>query len=281
MFNTMREDINSVFDRDPAARSALEIFFCYPGLHAVWFYRIGHWFWTRGFYFLGRFTSHLGRFLTGIEIHPGAQIGKNFFVDHGMGVVIGETAEIGDNVTLYHGVTLGGVTWDKVKRHPTVGDNVVIGAGAKVLGPFTVGSGAKIGSNSVVVKEVPQNSSVVGIPGRVVLQQEPRVEEKRPDLEHGKMPDPEAKAISCLFDQIRVLEKKVEVLTDRLEKSESSPAAKATKKSSSASAKTPAKATAKPKAPVKRKSTAKAPAVKPRSKASGPVRARKTQKSEA
>ena len=287
MFNTMREDINSVFDRDPAARSALEIFFCYPGLHAVWFYRVAHWFWTRGFYFLGRLTSHFGRFLTGIEIHPGAQIGKNFFVDHGMGVVIGETAEIGDNVTLYHGVTLGGVTWDKVKRHPTVGDNVVIGAGAKVLGPFTVGKGAKIGSNSVVVKEVPQNSSVVGIPGRVVLQQEPQVEEKRPDLEHGKMPDPEAKAISCLFDQIRVLEKKVEVLTDRLEKSEPRPAAKATKKSSSASAKAPAKATAKPKAaakskaPAKRKSTAKAPAVKPRSKASGPVRARKTEKSEA
>jgi serine O-acetyltransferase len=217
MFNTIREDIYSVFDRDPAARSVLEIIFCYPGLHAVWFYRIAHWFWTRNLYFLGRFTSHMGRFLTGIEIHPGAQIGKKFFIDHGMGVVIGETAEIGDNVTLYHGVTLGGVTWDKVKRHPTVGDNVVIGSGAKVLGPFTVGKGAKIGSNSVVVKEVPPSATVVGIPGRVVMQEEPKVEEARPDLEHGKLPDPEAKAISCLFDQIRALEKKVEMLTEQLD----------------------------------------------------------------
>lgn len=226
MFDTIREDIYSVFDRDPAARSVMEIIFCYPGLHAVWFYRVAHWFWTRRLYFLGRFTSHIGRFLTGIEIHPGAQIGKKFFIDHGMGVVIGETAEIGDNVTLYHGVTLGGVTWDKVKRHPTVGDNVVIGSGAKVLGPFTVGKDSKIGSNSVVVKEVPENCSVVGIPGRVVMQQEQKLERERPDLEHGNMPDPEAKAISCLFDQIRALEKKVEDLTGRLEKAESKPAAK-------------------------------------------------------
>jgi serine O-acetyltransferase len=260
VFNTIREDVYSVFDRDPAARSVLEIFFCYPGLHAVWFYRVAHWFWTRELYFLGRFTSHIGRFFTGIEIHPGAQIGNKFFIDHGMGVVIGETAEIGDNVTLYHGVTLGGVTWDKVKRHPTVDDNVVIGSGAKVLGPFTVGKGAKIGSNSVVVKEVPPNSSVVGIPGRVVMQQEPKkVEEERPDLEHGKMPDPEAKAISCLFDQIRALEKKVEDLTGRLEKAESKPAAKA---------------------PVKR-SPAKSSAAKPKSKATGSTRARKAEKTEA
>lgn len=262
MFDTIREDIYSVFDRDPAARSALEIFFCYPGLHAVWFYRVAHWLWTRELYFLGRFTSHLGRFLTGIEIHPGAQIGKKFFIDHGMGVVIGETAEIGENVTLYHGVTLGGVTWDKVKRHPTIEDNVVIGSGAKILGPFTVGKGSKIGSNSVVVKEVPQNSSVVGIPGRVVMQQEPKVEEQRPDLEHGKMPDPEAKAISCLFDQIRALEIKVEGLTARLEKAESRPVAKSSAKGSS---------TTKP-------SAAKA---KPGSKASGSARTRKTEKSEA
>lgn len=206
----------------------MEIIFCYPGLHAVWFYRIAHWFWTHEFYFLGRFTSHMGRFLTGIEIHPGAQIGKKFFIDHGMGVVIGETAEIGDNVTLYHGVTLGGVTWDKVKRHPTVEDNVVIGSGSKVLGPFTVGKGAKIGSNSVVVKEVPQNATVVGIPGRVVMQQGKAVveEERRPDLEHGNLPDPEAKAISCLFDQIRALEKRVEDLTARLAEKEQKPAVK-------------------------------------------------------
>ena len=241
MFDTIREDIYSVFDRDPAARSVLEIIFCYPGLHAVWFYRIAHWFWSRKLYFLGRFTSHLGRFFTGIEIHPGAQIGKKFFIDHGMGVVIGETAEIGDNVTLYHGVTLGGVTWDKVKRHPTVGDNVVIGSGAKVLGPFTVGKGAKIGSNSVVVKEVPPQATVVGIPGRVVLQEEPRAEELRPDLEHGKLPDPEAKAISCLFDQIRALEKKVELLTDRLAEAETTSAAKSSAKRSGASRSTSVK----------------------------------------
>jgi serine O-acetyltransferase len=241
VFDTIREDIYSVFDRDPAARSVLEIIFCYPGLHAVWFYRIAHWFWSRKLYFLGRFTSHLGRFFTGIEIHPGAQIGKKFFIDHGMGVVIGETAEIGDNVTLYHGVTLGGVTWDKVKRHPTVGDNVVIGSGAKVLGPFTVGKGAKIGSNSVVVKEVPPQATVVGIPGRVVLQEEPRAEELRPDLEHGKLPDPEAKAISCLFDQIRALEKKVELLTDRLAEAETTSAAKSSAKRSGASRSTSVK----------------------------------------
>ncbi len=215
MFKTIKEDIYSVFDRDPAARSALEVMFCYPGLHAVWFYRVAHWFWTHEMFFLGRFTSHLGRFFTGIEIHPGAKIGKKFFIDHGMGVVIGETAEIGDNVTLYHGVTLGGVTWDKVKRHPTVEDNVVVGSGAKVLGPFTVGKGAKIGSNSVVVKEVPQNATVVGIPGRAVLPQEAVQTTERPDLEHGKLPDPEAKAISCLFDQIRALEKKVAELEEQ------------------------------------------------------------------
>ena len=265
VFDTIREDIYSVFDRDPAARSALEIAFCYPGLHAVWFYRVAHWLWVRHFYFLGRFTSHLGRFFTGIEIHPGAQIGKKFFIDHGMGVVIGETAEIGNNVTLYHGVTLGGVTWDKVKRHPTIADNVVIGSGAKVLGPFTVGKGAKIGSNSVVVKEVPENSSVVGIPGRVVMQQEPKVEEQRPDLEHGKMPDPEAKAISCLFDQIRVLEKKVADLTERLEKKGSKPATKSTVKKPTQSVAKPAGST-------------RAPAAKSGGKAPTASRARKAAK---
>jgi serine O-acetyltransferase len=206
MFDTIRDDIRSVFDRDPAARSVPEVIFCYPGLHAVWFHRIAHRLWKSGFFFLARFLSHLGRFFTGIEIHPGATIGRRFFIDHGMGVVIGETAEIGDNVTLYHGVTLGGVSWEKVKRHPTLDNDVVIGSGAKILGPFTVGAGSKVGSNSVVVKEVPPNSTVVGIPGRVVLS-EPKTSEKM-DLEHGKLPDPEAKAISCLFDQIRELEKK-------------------------------------------------------------------------
>lgn len=206
MFARLREDIKAVFDRDPAARSSLEVFFCYPGLHALWFHRVAHWFWVREFYFLGRFLSHIGRFFTGIEIHPGARIGKKFFIDHGMGVVIGETAEIGDNVTLYHGVTLGGVSWEKTKRHPTIEDNVVIGSGAKILGPFVVGAGSKVGSNSVVVKEVPANSTVVGIPGRVVMATEKPTD--KVDLEHGKLPDPEAKAISCLFDQIRELEKK-------------------------------------------------------------------------
>jgi serine O-acetyltransferase len=210
MFTRFKEDIKAVFARDPAARSTLEIIFCYPGLHAIWFHRIAHWFWSRECYFIGRYISHIARFLTGVEIHPGAKIGKGFFIDHGMGVVIGETAEIGENVTLYHGVTLGGVTWDKVKRHPTIGDNVVIGSGAKILGPFTVGNNSKIGSNSVVVKEVPPNSTVVGIPGRVVMAMEQPSE--RVDLEHGKLPDPEAKAISCLFDQIRELEKKYQIL---------------------------------------------------------------------
>lgn len=211
MFSQIRDDINSVYDRDPAARSALEIIFCYPGLHAVWMHRVAHWFWGRKLYLIGRLVSHISRFITGIEIHPGARIGKRFFIDHGMGVVIGETAEIGDDVTLYHGVTLGGVTWDKVKRHPTLEDKVVIGSGAKVLGPFTVGRGARIGSNSVVVKEVPQNATVVGIPGKVVLSPDV-VKEGRPDLEHGRLPDPSATAIACLFEQLKGLEEKYETL---------------------------------------------------------------------
>lgn len=211
MFSQIRDDINSVFDRDPAARSSLEVLFCYPGLHAVWLHRIAHWLWRRELFFLGRFVSQFSRFVTGIEIHPGARIGRRFFIDHGMGVVIGETAEIGDDVTIYHGVTLGGVTWDKVKRHPTLEDKVVIGSGAKILGPFTVGRGAKIGSNSVVVKEVPPNATVVGIPGKVVLAPE-GARDGRPDLEHGKLPDPSATAIACLFDQLKGLEEKYDNL---------------------------------------------------------------------
>ncbi len=212
MFTRMRDDIRSVFDRDPAARSFVEVLFCYPGLHAIWLHRIAHWIWMREFFFMGRFVSQISRFLTGIEIHPGAKIGKRFFIDHGMGVVIGETAEIGDDVTLYHGVTLGGVTWDKVKRHPTLEDNVVIGSGAKVLGPFTVGRGAKIGSNSVVVRAVPPNATVVGIPGKIVLAPEGATNHGRPDLEHGRLPDPSATAMACLFDQLKSLELKYEEL---------------------------------------------------------------------
>ena len=216
MFQTLRDDFKAVFERDPAVRSVLEIVFCYPGFHALQFYRLAHALWVRGFYFLGRLVSHFGRFFTGIEIHPGARIGHGFFIDHGMGVVIGETAEIGDNCTLYHGVTLGGTSWAKEKRHPTLGDNVVVGSGAKILGPFTVGDNAKIGSNSVVVKEVPPNATVVGVPGRMVLSEAER--EARTDLEHGRLPDPEAKAISCLFDQIRALERKVRELTEEQER---------------------------------------------------------------
>ncbi|HET9470771.1 MAG TPA: serine O-acetyltransferase [Usitatibacter sp.] len=168
MFSRIREDIQCVFERDPAARSVWEVLTCYPGFHALQLHRVSHAFWRWGLRWLARFTSHVTRFLTGIEIHPGATIGRRVFIDHGMGVVIGETAQIGDECTLYHGVTLGGVSWDKGKRHPTLGRGVVVGAGAKILGPFVVGDGAKVGSNSVVVKPVPPGATVVGIPARVV-----------------------------------------------------------------------------------------------------------------
>ena len=211
MFAGLKEDLKVVFERDPAVRSVFEIVFCYPGFHAMIFYRIAHALWTGKFFFLGRFVSHIGRFMTGIEIHPGAQIGRGFFIDHGMGVVIGETAEIGDNCTLYHGVTLGGTSWAKEKRHPTLGDNVVVGSGAKILGPFMVGDGSKIGSNSVVVKEVPEDATVVGVPGRIVVSGEKKI---GVDLEHAKLPDPVAKAVECMMDQIRNLEERVRDLTD-------------------------------------------------------------------
>jgi serine O-acetyltransferase len=168
MFRRTREDIQCVFERDPAARTVWEVLTCYPGFHALQFHRFSHALWGMGFKWLARLTSHFGRFFTGVEIHPGAIIGRRVFIDHGMGVVIGETAEIGDDCTLYHGVTLGGVSWDHGKRHPTLGKGVVVGAGAKILGPFVVGDGAKVGSNSVVVKEVPPGATVVGIPARVV-----------------------------------------------------------------------------------------------------------------
>ena len=160
-------DIQAVFDRDPAARSILEVLFLYPGLHAVWLHRLAHALWRNGFKWLARLVSNISRLLTGIEIHPGAQIGPGFFIDHGMGTVIGETAEIGENVTLYHNVTLGGVSWEKVKRHPTLEDHVVVGAGAQVLGPIRIGAHSRIGANSVVVKDVPPHSVVVGVPGRI------------------------------------------------------------------------------------------------------------------
>lgn len=166
MFARLREDIAVVFERDPAARSAWEVLVCYPGLHAQWFYRLAHWLWLRRLRFLARLVSHLGRFFTGIEIHPGATIGRGFFIDHGMGVVIGETAEVGDDVMLYNGINLGGRTLDKGKRHPTIGNGVTIGAGAKVLGNIRIGDGAQIGANSVVVKEVPDGYVAAGVPAR-------------------------------------------------------------------------------------------------------------------
>ena len=168
MFKHLREDIAVVFDRDPAARSRWEVLTSYPGVHAVLFHRLTHRLWGWKFFWLARFTSHFARWITGIEIHPGARIGRRVFIDHGMGVVIGETAELGDDVTLYHGVTLGGTSWKKGKRHPTLGKGVVIGAGAKVLGPITIGDGAKIGSNAVVVKDVPAGATAVGIPARIL-----------------------------------------------------------------------------------------------------------------
>ena len=217
MFKHLREDIASVFDRDPAARNSWEVLTCYPGLHALVIHRVGHWFWSHGLRWLGRLTSHIGRWLTGIEIHPGATIGRRVFIDHGMGVVIGETAEIGEDTTLYHGVTLGGTTWNKGKRHPTLGRNVVVGAGAKILGPIKVGDGAKIGSNAVVVKDVPDGATVVGIPGRIV--------EAGPTKEGARFAayavvqnqdDPYAKAIQTLVDHSHELEQSLAALSVKL-----------------------------------------------------------------
>jgi serine O-acetyltransferase len=213
MFTKLRADIQAVFDRDPAARSWYEVVAAYPGLHALWFYRMAHWFWTHRLFWLGRVFSHIGRQVSGIEIHPGASIGPGFFIDHGMGVVIGETAEIGANVTLYHGVTLGGTSWNKGKRHPTLQDNVVVGAGAKVLGPITIGSGTRVGANAVVVKDVPPDSVVVGVPGRVTHRAGEKVvyvdhgQSHAVDLEHGALPDMTAKALRGLADRIARLEK--------------------------------------------------------------------------
>lgn len=208
MFKDIREDIASVFDRDPAARSTWEVVTCYPGFHALRFHRLAHALWEMKLRWLGRWVSNMGRWMTGIEIHPGATIGRRFFIDHGMGVVIGETAEIGDDVTLYHGVTLGGTSWNKGKRHPTLRDGVVIGAGAKVLGPIVVGEGAKIGSNAVVVKDVPAGASAVGIPARIILDQVDRNrEEKAAKLGFSAYAitskaeeDPLAKALQGLLD---------------------------------------------------------------------------------
>jgi serine O-acetyltransferase len=208
MFKTLRNDIQSIFDRDPAARSVLEIILCYPGLHAIWGHRISSWLWKHELRTLARWVSHLVRWLTGIEIHPGAQIGAGFFIDHGMGVVIGETAEIGECVTLYHGVTLGGVSLNKGKRHPTLEDNVVVGAGAKILGAITVGENSRIGANAVVVRPVPPNSVVVGVPGQVVVRSQPR-STLAPDLDHGRLPDTIGETLATLIEHVKELEERL------------------------------------------------------------------------
>lgn len=203
-FSKIKEDIQSVFERDPAARNVIEILVSYPGLHAIWSHYVTHWMWKHNMKLLARWGSHITRFLTGIEIHPGAVIGRHFFIDHGMGVVIGETAEIGENVTLYHGVTLGGTSLEKGKRHPTLEDNVVVGAGAKILGAITVGTGSRIGANAVVVKPVPPNSVVVGVPGQVMVRNKPQ--SGAFDLNHNIMPDAIGTTVSVLVERVEQLE---------------------------------------------------------------------------
>ncbi len=205
-----QEDIDAVLERDPAARSWVEIALLYPGLHAIWGHRLTHWLWTHELKFLGRWISQLLRGITGIEIHPGAVIGPRFFIDHGMGVVIGETAEIGADVTLYHGVTLGGTSLNKGKRHPTLGDRVVVGAGAKVLGAITIEADSRIGANAVVVKSVPANSVVVGVPGQVVVKSKPHRATDKPDLNHTTLPDTVGVALSSLMQRVEYLEQRLE-----------------------------------------------------------------------
>ena len=222
MFRQLREDIASIIERDPAARSIWEVLTCYPGLHAIWIHRIGHWLWTHGLQWLGRLTSHIGRWLTGIEIHPAAVVGRRVFIDHGMGVVIGETAEVGDDCTIYQGVTLGGTSlYRGAKRHPTLGKGVVVGAGAKVLGGFTVGDGANIGSNAVVVKEVPAGATVVGVPGRIV--DEAAAQKKAQFSAYGVVPgqeDPYLKTLQSLVEHAQELEQTVSALTEKIRRME-------------------------------------------------------------
>ena len=207
LFKILKEDVDAIFERDPAARSYFEVLLTYPGLHAIWGYRISHWFWERRLKLIARFISNIFRGLTGIEIHPGAVICQSLFIDHGMGVVIGETAEIGCNVTLYHGVTLGGVSLEKGKRHPTLEDNVVIGAGAKVLGAITIGESSRIGANAVVVKSVPPNSVVVGVPGQIVVRSKPKP--KLPDLRHDNLPDTIGQTLHSLMSRLDKIEKHI------------------------------------------------------------------------
>ena len=218
MFRLLKEDIKTVFARDPAARNLLEVMFCYPGFHALRLHRLAHFLWQRKLRLTARLLSHVNRFLTGVEIHPGARIGRRFFLDHGMGVVIGETAEIGDDVLMYQGVVLGGTSLEKKKRHPTIENSVVIGAAAILLGPITLGEGARVGANSVVVKSVPSGATVVGVPGRVVE------EERLPviDLEHGRLPDPVNEAIRLVLEDQGKLEERIQRLEELLKVSSTS-----------------------------------------------------------
>ena len=220
MFKTLKKDIAVIFERDPAAKSVFEVIFCYQGLHAIWLHRIAHYLFKKGWIFFPRLISNFARFITGIEIHPGATISEGLFIDHGAGTVIGETVEIGKNVTLYQGVTLGGTGKEKGKRHPTIGDNVVVASGAKVLGSFTVGHNAKIGAGSVVLKEVPPYATVVGIPGKVVLLYGEKVTENI-DLAHDQLPDPDEEMIQCMHRSLSKLEEKVKKLEKELKKYES------------------------------------------------------------
>jgi len=236
MFSHIREDIRCVFDRDPAAHSTFEVITTYPGVHALMLHRFAHGLWNMNLRWLSRILSALARWLTGIEIHPGAKIGRRFFIDHGMGVVIGETAEIGDDCTLYHGVTLGGTSWKKGKRHPTLENNVVVGAGAKVLGPIVLREGARVGSNAVVVKEVPEGATVVGVPGRVVAAKAKPVlssDEKRRHATAKKLgfdaygatsdaPDPVANAINSLLDHVHVMDTKMASMCESIQRLDAS-----------------------------------------------------------
>ena len=211
MLAKMRRDVRTVLERDPAARSALEVVLCYPGVHAIWLHRVAHALWNGGWTTLARLVSHFNRFVTGIEIHPAAKLGQGLFIDHGMGLVIGETAEVGENVSLLQGVTLGGTSVRREKRHPTLGDNVTVGANATILGGFTIGAGSRIGAGSVVVREVPENSVVVGVPGRVTYRDGRRVHGEI-DLNQVDLPDPLARTVEHLLDRIRALEAELEAL---------------------------------------------------------------------
>lgn len=211
MLERMRRDVRTVLERDPAARSALEVVLCCPGVHAIWIHRVAHALWRAGWRLAARWVSHLGRFVTGIEIHPAAVLGPGLFIDHGMGIVIGETAEVGENVSILQGVTLGGTSLKREKRHPTIGDNVMIGAGAKVIGGFTIGAGSRIGAGSVVVREVPEHCVVVGVPGRITFRNGERVSGVI-DLNQTDLPDPLARTLEQMADRIHALEAEIERL---------------------------------------------------------------------